>query len=46
MIKKKLMAMADKTSIQLQKSSRSTNDLDADLGVIVESLYDFMQQEA
>lgn len=43
---RKLMELADKTSIQLQESSRSTSDLDADLGVIVESLYDFMQQEA
>ncbi len=43
---KKLMELADQTSIQLQEASRSTKDLDAELGVIVESLYEFMQQEA
>jgi len=43
---KKLMSLADQTSLLLQEASSSASDLDADLGVVVESLYEFMQQEA
>lgn len=42
---KKLMQLANHTSLQLQEASRATEDLDKELGVVVESLYEFMQQE-
>ncbi|WP_250656075.1 hypothetical protein [Alkalimarinus coralli] len=43
---KKLMELANHTSLQLQEASRSTEDLDRELGVIVESLYSLMQKES
>lgn len=41
----KLMDLVNKTSSQLLETNDSTKDLDAELGVIVECLYEFMQQE-
>lgn len=43
---KSLMKLADNATGQLEESNRSTNKLDADLGIILESLYDLMASES
>lgn len=42
---KKLIQLADKTSIKLNESSESTSHLDSDLGVILEALYTLLEKE-
>jgi len=42
---KKLMGLADQTSNELEDLNQSTKDLDKELGVILESLYQFMEKE-
>ena len=42
---KKLMNLADETSIELGKLNKHTKNLDKDLGVILESLYEFLAAE-
>ena len=42
---KKLMQLADRTSIKLNESSESTSQLDNDLGVILEALYTLLEKE-
>ena len=42
---KKLMQLADRTSIKLNESNESTSHLDADLGVILEALYSLLEKE-
>jgi len=43
---KKLMGLADKTSLDLEVLNQSTQDLDKDLDVILESLYKFLERES
>lgn len=43
---KKLMELAGQTSSKLEKLSTSTQDLDTELGVILESLYSFFEAES
>lgn len=42
---KKLMQLANVASLQLDDLNESTNDLDSELGVILESLYNFLASE-
>lgn len=41
-----LMRLADQTTTRLEELNRSTQDLDTELGVILESLYSFFESES
>ena len=40
---KRLMELADQTSLKLEDAKKSTQDLSSSLGVILESLYNFIK---
>ena len=42
---KKLLRLADTTSIKLDESSRMTSELDRELSVILEKLYDLFEKK-